>query len=216
MTKFFTMGMQFMKEKTGNSRTEVDPAYDEACTRFDDLTKRVDILIEDINDVLNSIPAVLQSGMEFSSAASSAIILAGKPELPVNEKLTKTFNQISSLMKNDPLCKSNSIVLGSLMSIKKNFEGIEKIREKRRKCQLLCDAARDDLDNAIKKGKKDKIPSLTSNYDNLKLEMNSLTEEFVKQVNFLSDKQYEIIQEPLIKLTGISFALLKTSVENLQ
>ena len=209
------MGKQLMKEKTGNAQAESDPAFDDASERFDLLVKRVDILMTDIFNVLQSIPAVVKSSMDFSSASCSAAIYAGNPEPEIPKKLSKNFERINDILNKPPLNQSNYIILQNLRQVKEKLDQVEKLRSKRKENQLLCDSARDDLINYQKKNKTEKIPQAQKNFDTLKTKLNLSTKEFIVNVNELWDQQYDIIQEPLSKLVSFSYALLKNSVDNL-
>ena len=215
MSKYFTMGFQFVKEKTGNAQKVADPAYDDASERFDLLIKRVDILISDISNVLQSIPSVVKSSIEFGSVASSAAIYAENSESEIPKKLSKNFEKINEILNKPPLNESNKIILESLWQMKAKFDQVEKMRTKRKENQLLCDSARDDLINYQKKNKTEKIPQAQKNFNTLKTKLNISTKEFIANVNELWENQYDIIQQPLSKLVSLSYSLLKKSVDNL-
>ena len=215
MSKLLTIGMQYMKEVTGNSQVEIDPAYEDASNKFDTLTKRLSVLTNDVNAVLQIIPTTIQSSVYFAQTANSAMIFSGNYDSDISKDILKTCQHIHSISKLPSLTNADKAILNNVWKMKTTFETIEKLRSQRKKTQLLCDSTRDNLISLQKKSKNDKLLQVQKEYNDLKYQLQKQNEEFIVKVNGLWEKQYEVIQEPLIKLLAMSYALLKMSVDNL-
>lgn len=205
---FFKMGVQAIREKTGADRAEIDPKYEDAASRFDLIQERVHSLLNDCTNLIKTIGPIVNIGKDFAESAMTNALFAKNSQSRPAKQLVKMFTDLHQCLNSEFIKEETQNAVQNITNINEKLDSIEKFKEKRRKAQLLYNSAKFDLEQSLHKGNEAKTQKLAKTYMKKKEEMEEVTQQFITQVEFIWEHQFEIIEEPLNNLVRLSFMII--------
>ena len=211
------IGVQFVKEKTGASSTEVDPVFQAASEKFDIIQERVIKFITDIEEILKVVPRVCEAGLNFSSGLITADQQSGGYVSSVASAFDTFFKAVDALSKDQLISPSNEIVMKNLKALRQQIIDLDKLRAKRRKNQLLVDSLSQKVASLSKKtNSADELAKTRIRYEAKQQKLVQRTQTFVQQVEDLWVRRFAIIEAPLQDFVGIIFLYAQNMFSDLQ
>jgi len=217
-----TLGFQYIKETTGTTQIVIDPQYESACEQWKILQERLMTLRGDIESVLKCLPTIYETGKLFSSSVIVAESKTEKEPSTLSHTWKLFFDELEFNMEKNLISKMNQLMAQSFDLIREKFDELSNLKDKRRKCQLLTDSLRDKLENISSSGKPEEIAQTKMEFDSKKLELESITSEFVSEVNELWNKRIQLIESPLHQMISylfefgkqayLSLSIMKTTI----
>ena len=201
---------QFLKEKAGTTQTEVDPEYQTAIEQFKIIKNRLKQFIEDVNEILDCIQPICETGRNFASSLKIAEDRIGSDNT-LSNSFDKFFYRLNELAKGNLIALSKPAVLDYLKTLKSQFDELETIQNERRNIQLLCDSYRDALDKISKSGKPDDVAKKRILYESKMQTLKEYTDRFKREMSILWEQRFKILEVPLQQLIGIVYLFCQES-----
>lgn len=211
------ISVQYVKEKTGATSTAVDPVFQAASEKFDIIHERVFKFIADIEEILKILPKVCDAGLGFSTGLVNADQQSGGYATTVAGAFDEFFKAVDRLSKEQFITPTNEIVLNNLKSLRNQLVDLDKLRDKRRKNQLLVDSLSEKVNSLSKK--PNTAEELTKTRVRLEVKQKKLaerTQKFVQQVEDLWVRRFLMIENPLQDFVGIVFLYAQNMFGDLQ
>ena len=214
MNKIFNIGIQYIKEKTGNYISENDPAYDLAFEHFNLLKLKLNSFLKDINDLIESINNTILSLNELSH---SFTFINKKFNTNV-ENLTVQFEKYSDrflfLIHHEPFNQINVEINQKIELFQNKIIELEKIPEIRNKNQLLANSYKEKFEKYEKNNEIEKFEKFKIKFIEQQFLVNSISEKFILEINELWENRFIMIDEPLKEFISIIYNFYDSSMEN--
>ena len=215
LSKATSIGMQFMKEKTGFAKVENNPIYEEALIHFEELNSRYSEFYADIKSIIEFLGQSTKSGVEMSEKI-----------FETNEKMGNSENQFFTQLKLFFINNNNNNqekiiniiekqILENIQNVLNQLNHLGQIKNKRRKHQLLCDSLKNEMESIIKTGNAEKLTKTTILYEQTKDKMNNETNEFIQKISFLWNGKIIVFELALNQLIGLIYNFTQESLNNL-
>ena len=205
ITKATSIGMQYVKEKAGAAKAEVNPEYEVAIERYDILNERFSTFFADLKTVMEFFGLVFQSGVEISQELDKADKAAGSTSAQFVQLLLLFFERSKNSANNLFISNNQQYVVESLQKILDQLNHLGQIRNKRRKHQLLCDSLKNDIENLSKGGNAERLTKAKIQYEQTKDKMNQETIEFITSVNQIWQGRVIILESALQDFIRFSY-----------
>lgn len=216
ITKATSIGVQYVKEKTGVAKAEVNPQFETACERFQVLRQQFSTFKSDIDLIVNAAQSASQAGLDIGSSIDTANKANGEAITPIASPINEFFSKNKSMLDEHFVGLVDKNVMTSFKQYLEQFENLEKLKDSRIKLALYVASLKNDIDTYSKEGKSDKLTKAKIEYEEQKNTLQSQTVEFINTVTGLWNSRVAILEAAMFEFVGVSYTFSQFLYGNLQ
>ena len=216
ISKATSIGVQFVKEKTGVVKAEVNPQFENAAEKFQILLEQLTTFKSDVEVILQSAQSAANAGVEMCKSLSEADQAIGGASRPVIQPITEFFNKNNSMLNEHLVGLVNTNVLQNFNQYIEDLKHLKELKEKRVKTALYVASLKNDIENYSKDGKSEKLTKAKIEYEQQNDDLIKSTNEFIASVNNLWNTRVQILESAMFEFVGIAYTYSQFLYGNLQ
>ena len=129
ISKATSIGVQFVKEKTGVVKAEVNPQFENAAEKFQILLEQLTTFKSDVEVILQSAQSAANAGVEMCKSLSEADQAIGGASRPVIQPITEFFNKNNSMLNEHLVGLVNTNVLQNFNQYIEDLKHLKELKE---------------------------------------------------------------------------------------
>ena len=216
ISKATSIGVQFVKEKTGVVKTEVNPQFENATERFQILLEQFTTFKADIEVILQSAQASASAGVEMSKTLSEANNSIGGVSQQVVTPTCEFFTKNDNMLSEHFIGLVNTQIMEQFNKYIDQLKDLKELKDKRIKTALYVGSLKSDIDTYSKEGKSEKLTKAKIEYEQQSDNLAHQTNDFITQVNALWDSRVAILEAAMFEFVGIANTYSQFLYGNLQ
>ncbi|KAH0785922.1 hypothetical protein GPJ56_010183 [Histomonas meleagridis] len=210
------MSVQFLKEKTGTTQTEIDPEFEDAIGKLKIIQERFEKFKSYINTMLSVIPDIFEIANDMTNSFDNADKLSGSHSSKIVESHQAFFSKLSDLLDEDIVDPCQEKIMKSIQEIVDRTSKLSELKDSRRQAQLLCDSYRDKVIRKSKSSSAEKVAKSKLKYERHQKAVKEQTETFTREVNEMWVHRFELMEKPMEQFVEIIFKFSQKIFENMQ
>ncbi|EAY01126.1 hypothetical protein TVAG_040310 [Trichomonas vaginalis G3] len=211
-----SIATQYVKEKTGVSKSEVNPLFESACEKYQVLNEQFTTFKSDLDVILDSAQKASKSGAEMTKYLQQADKANGSSSQSVVVPVCNFFENNEKVIKeqfNDTVEKD---VMANFKEVLKTMDHLGELKSKRNKTALYVGSLKNDTEKYAKNGDSEKLTKAKIEYEQQLDTLNHQTEEFINTVGQLWQTKASILETAIQEFFSITYGLSRQLYGNVQ
>jgi hypothetical protein len=216
ITKATSIGVQYVKEKTGVVKAEVNPHFESACERFQVIKQQFTTFKSDVDVIVKTAKSASQAGTEIARTIVEAEQTEGTQIPPIIKPINVFFNKNKSMADEHFAGLIDSNIFTSFNKYLEQLDALDKLKDSRVKLALFVASLKNDIKTYSKEGKSEKLTKAKIEYEEQNKTLEQQTAQFINEVNDLWNSRVAILEAAMFEFVGISYTYSQFVYGNLQ
>ena len=208
---------QHLKEKAGVSKREIIPEVEEAKERLKFLDLHFQTFEDQMADLSKLIPDITTSSADFAQIISE---FGSQTSLEANKFSADVYSYFQSVSDGCKTMIDSETQKRLSFMLKDTRETINKLKEmqdNRHEIRLYTSYLKDKFDDLSQNNKnQEELTKVKFEYEEMKVELQNITDQFVKYVTNLWNIRQKVIDVPMQEFISIIYDALKKSYPDLR
>ena len=208
---------QHLKEKAGVSQREIIPEVEDAKEKLKFLDLHFQTFEDQITELNKLIPDMTSSSADFAKVISEFGSQTSPKANRLSADVYSYFQSVSSSCREVTDSTVGKNLSFMIKDTRETINKLKEIQENRHEIRLYTSYLKDKFDELSKNNKnQEELTKVKFEYEEMKTQLQQITDQFVKYVNNLWNIRQKMIDDPMQEFISILYDVLRKSYPELQ
>lgn len=207
---YLMMQTQHAKEKVGLTEQELDPKVEDAKLKL----KQIDVIMyryqSNIYEIIECIPQLNETSRKFSQLFVQNDFKYGGKARNLTNTLDLFFETAGEICDEALIQRYDKNLKSIFQEIRETIDKLKEIKSERHNIRLMKCALENKVESLKLEGSPELLATTRISYEEKKIELEIISEKFVKYVNNMWNIRNELIERPMQELVTLVYQIIKS------